>query len=146
MSAAAPCGLSRFSQNHAVELGIAGVVQDETNFERRRPQIAVSLAAGDAHTRELGLVLDDDGVVDDHVDHLPSERFAAKVDHNGNLACDLVPFSDERDFQCLRVNVLAVTVAGLSANVEEVADDGACKLLVDETGHDIAWRASPERA
>ena len=54
-----------------------------------------------------GLDLDDDSVVDDHVERLLRERLAAVVDHHTDLSGDMMSLGFEIALECEGIDMLS---------------------------------------
>lgn len=89
------------------------------------------------------LDLDDQLVVDDHVEPLVGELFTLVHDTNADFPPYLMTATSELSLQRHHINVLEKAEAECVVNLEKRADYGASQLLFDQVGsfHD---RRSPQ--
>src|SRR5215831_717741 len=104
--------------DEALVAWLATKVEEETYFEGRRRQLAEHLRL--ALEAELGarFGFHDDGLVNDHVDPLPGQRFAAKVDHDRDFAIDAVSLGYQIALHGQRIDPLAKAEAERATDIE----------------------------
>src|SRR5262249_20628310 len=92
------------------ELGFATEVEQESDFEVSRTEVAEQLRGGGMKAlRRLGF--DNDLFVDDEVDYLSCECFALVVHHHSDLAIHAMPSRHELPLESAKVNQLTVAEA-----------------------------------
>jgi hypothetical protein len=88
-----------------------------------------------------GLGLHHERLVDDHIECLPSERFSAVVDHDGNFAMNFVSFGDELTFERQQVDVFPKTNAQRAVHLKKRSDDRVRQPLLEQPS--VACRSHP---
>lgn len=116
----------------AMKVGLATEMQQQPDFKIRRTEIAEELEVCSGMQMLGRLDLDDDLLVDDHVQRLPRQRFAPIVHHHGDLALDAMAFGNQIALQGQGVDELSIPEPELAMHVAKGIEDRARYCSVEE--------------
>jgi hypothetical protein len=118
--------------DYAMKVGLATEMQEQPDFEIRRTEIAEELKICRGMEMLGRLDLDDDLLVNDDVQRLSRERFAAIVHHHGDLAVYAMALGNEITLEGQRVDELPVPKPELAMHVAKGIEDRARYCSVEE--------------
>ena len=107
-------------------------MKQEAHFQVRPAQVAEQLqpSAGMQAFRRFGL--EDELLIDDHIECLPSKWLSSIMDHDGDLSIDPMTLGDQVSFQGERAEIFPKTEPELSMDVIERADDRVRQCLLEQ--------------
>jgi hypothetical protein len=123
--------LNLFS-HHAMELRVVSEMQEKSDLEVRRAEVAKELRWGGQREPLARLIFDDDFSIDDHIERLSGERLAAIVYHHSDFAINLMPLRNQVALHRKSVDVLPISEAERAVNVAERIDDRARRRRLEK--------------
>ena len=78
------------------------------------------------------LDLENERLVDDHVECLPSQWLAPEIHHDGHLSIDAMPACAKLPFERKRSDIFSISKTQLTMNREEPANHGVCEMFMEQ--------------
>jgi len=119
--------------DHTMKPWRAREIESEADLEIRRAHIAEHLQRVTLLESVCHLVFHNDPVVDDHVNHLSSKRFAAIIDHDRDFSVDVVASGYQLSLEGKGVDVFAVAASKPSVDLVKGPDDRLRERFVEES-------------
>ncbi len=123
--------------DHTIDVGGATEVQQRTDLEVRGAEIVVELPSGVAMQAFGGFDLDDQLLVDHHVESLASDLESVVVYDRGELSGDSMPCGVKLDLKCCGIDPFTKAKAQLPMIRKCGSDDGTGEFRFDEECHAI---------
>jgi hypothetical protein len=117
--------------DHAMNFRFAAEMKQEPNLEIRRAQVTEQLRRGIGMQALRRFDLENELLIDDHVECLPSERLSSIMNRNRDLPIDAMAFYSQVSFQRECVDVFPKSESERLMDVMEHADDRAREGLFD---------------
>src|SRR4051812_637943 len=120
------------AMNEPTEFRLWAEVEEKADFEVRSTEVAVELRLGNQGESLHRFVLDDDAVVDEHIESLIPDQVTQVVDRYEHLTSDAMAAPGQLSFHCRGIDVLQEPKAEHAVDCVECADDRSSERFLDK--------------